>query len=116
MFCKHVQLIRLLLEAGRGLAHLAALTGTSADDTLVDSGLDAVEHLDVELGEGVVLVGGSLADVTEGGGIDNVTDDEPLDGLVLGDGLSGGNAPDTLDVSPSLLVTSVSPSFDSHIV
>ena len=80
----------------------------------MDGSLDAVEHLDVKLGESIVLVGGSLADVTEGGGIDNVADDKPLDGLVLRDGLSGGNAPDTLDVSPSLLVTSVSPSFDSH--
>ena len=59
----------------------------------MDGGLDAVVHLDVQLGEGVVLVGRGLADITKGGGVDDVADDKPLDGLVLGDGLAGGGAP-----------------------
>jgi len=81
----------------------------------VDGSLDAVEHLDVKLGECIVLVGGSLTDITEGGSINNVPHDKALDSLVLGDSLSGGNTPDALDVAPSLLVPSVCAALDSHI-
>ncbi len=79
-------------------------------------GLDAVVHLDVELGEGVVLVGAGLPDVPEGGGVDDVADDEPLDGLVLGDGLACGYTAHTLDVSAALLVTSVGAALYGHFL
>ena len=59
----------------------------------MDGGLNAVVHLEVKLGELVLLVGGGILDITEGGGINDVADDEALDGLVLGDGLAGGGAP-----------------------
>jgi hypothetical protein len=77
-------------------------------------GFDAVEHLEVQFGELVFLVGGGFLDITEGGGIDDVADNESLDGLVLGDCLSGGNASHTLDVSATVLVSSVVTSLDSH--
>jgi len=57
------------------------------------SGLYAVVHLEVKLGKLVCLVGGSLLDITKGGSIYDVTDNEALDGLILGDSLSSGNAP-----------------------
>jgi len=78
------------------------------------SGLNAVEHLEVQFGELVFLVGGGFLDITERRGVDNVADDESLDGLVLRDSLSGGNASNSLDVSASVLVSSVVASLDSH--
>lgn len=77
-------------------------------------GLDAVEHLEVQFGELVFLVGGGFLDITERRGVDDVADDESLDGLVLGDGLSGGNASDSLGVSATVLVSSVVASLDGH--
>ena len=51
----------------------------------VDSARDAVGHSDVELGEGVLGVNGSLGQVTDGSGLDHVLDRVSLDGLVLED-------------------------------
>jgi len=98
---------------GRG-TDLTVCSGATTDNALVDSSLDTVVHFDVELGHVVVLVDRRLADITERGGVDNVSHNETLDGLVLGDGFSGGNTADTLDVSSSLLVASVAASFHSH--
>lgn len=58
----------------------------------MDGGLNAVVHLEVKLGELVLLVGGGILDITERGCINDVADDEALDGLVLGDGLAGRSA------------------------
>jgi hypothetical protein len=80
----------------------------------MDSSLDAVVHLNVKLGERIVLVSGSLANISQRGSIDNVSNDESLDGLVLGNSLSGGHAADTLHVASTFLVSSVSPSLNSH--
>ena len=77
----------------RGSADAVVSPGATTDDTLMDGGLNAVVHLEVKLGELVLLVGRGFLDITEGGGIDDVTNDESLDGLVLGDGLAGGGAP-----------------------
>ena len=77
----------------RGSADAAVGPGATTDDTLMDGGLNAVVHLEVKLGELVLLVGRSILDITEGGGIDDVANDEALDGLVLGDGLAGRSAP-----------------------
>ena len=59
----------------------------------MDSGLNAVVHLEVELGELVLLVSRGVLDITKGGRIDDITDNEALDGLVLGDGLASGGTP-----------------------
>ena len=80
----------------------------------MDGSLDAVVHFQVKLRELVVLVRTSLLDVSQTGGIDNVADDEALDGLILGDGLSSGNASHTLNVSAAVFVASVIASLDSH--
>ena len=66
---------------------------TSTNDALMDSCFDTVVHLKVELGKLVCFVSGSFLDITKRGSIYNVTNDKTLDGLVLGDGLSSGNAP-----------------------
>ena len=80
----------------------------------MDGGFNTVEHLKIQFRKLVFWVGGSFLDITERGGIDDVADNESLDGLVLGDCLSGGNASHTLDVSTTVLVSSVVTSLDSH--
>jgi hypothetical protein len=80
----------------------------------MDSSLDAIKHFQVKFGKLVFLVGRGLLDITERRCIDNVANNETLDGLVLGNGLSSGNTTDTLDVSASVLITAVIASFDSH--
>ena len=80
----------------------------------MDGSFDAVKHLQVKLGKLVLLVGRSFLDISQRRSIDDIADNEPLDGLVLGDSLSSGNATNTLDVSASLLVASVVASLDSH--
>ena len=80
----------------------------------MDSGFDAVKHFQVELGKLIILVGRRFLDISERRGIDNVSDNETLDCLILGNGLPSGNTSDTLDVSASVLVASVIASFDSH--
>ena len=57
------------------------------------SGFNTVVHLKVKLGKLVGLIGRSFLDITKGGGIDNVADNEALDCLILGDGLSSRDAP-----------------------
>ena len=69
----------------------------------MDGGFDAVVLLDVKLGEGVVLVGRGVSDITEGRGVDNVSNEEPLDGLVLWDGLGGGRASHPVNVAAAML-------------
>ena len=101
-------------ESRRRSADTASLTGTTTDNTLMHSGFDAVEHLQVQFRELVFLVSGGFLDITEGRGIDDVADNESLDGLILGDSLSSGNASHTLDVSATVLVSSVVTSLDSH--
>jgi hypothetical protein len=58
----------------------------------VDSSLHTVVLLDVKLGKGIVLVGGSVANITKSRGIDNVSHRETLDSLILRDCLRGRGA------------------------
>jgi hypothetical protein len=80
----------------------------------MDGGFDAVKHFEVKLGKLVLLVSRGLLDISQRTGIDNIPDNESLDGLVLGDGLSGGDTTDSLDVSASLLVASVIAPLNRH--
>jgi hypothetical protein len=80
----------------------------------MDGGFHTVVHFQVKLGELVFLVSRSLLDITKRGGIHNVADDETLNRLILGNGLSRGHTTDTLDVTAAVLVPSVIASLDSH--
>merc|ERR1719201_2978965 len=105
----------LAAEARRRVAVAAVRAAAGPHDALVDGGLDAVVLLDVDFGERVGLEGGRVADVAHGGGVDDVADDEALDGLVLGDGLAGGRAAHAVDVAAALLVAAVRPALDGHL-
>lgn len=58
----------------------------------MDGGFNAVVLLDIQFRELVVLEGRSFLDITQSGGINNVSDQESLDSLILRDSLSGGRA------------------------
>lgn len=51
----------------------------------VDGTRDTVGETDVELGQGVFLVDGSVRQISDGGGLDHVLNRVSLDGLVLGE-------------------------------
>jgi hypothetical protein len=80
----------------------------------MDCRFHAIIHFQIQLGKLVFIISRRVLDITQRRGIDNITDNEALDGLVFGDGLASGNASDTLDVSSSVLVAAVIASFYSH--
>ena len=78
------------------------------------SGFDAVVHFQVKLWELVFRVRTGFLDISQRRGIHDVTDNEALDRLILGDGFSSRDASDTLNVTAALLITSVVASLYSH--
>lgn len=104
------------LDAGGGKSVLPVLDGPDLDDPGVDGASDAVGHLDVELGDDVVLEGLVLLEVLLGGSIHDVSDIKSLDGLVLGAQLPAVHTYDRLDVTSVVLVTAVVSSLDGHLV
>ena len=66
---------------------------------------DAVVELGVQLGKLVAGVDRSLGDVSDGCSLDNVTDDELPDSLVLGATAGAVCASDVLDVSAAVFGT-----------
>lgn len=97
----------LWLEAlGRGPVATAD-SGADSNDLGVDPTRDAPVLLDVEFWEGVLLVHRGLGNVSHGGLLDHVSNQEPLDGLVLGDKAGAVDAADCLDVTTALFVASV---------
>ena len=64
----------------------------------------AVGQLGIELGQLVLGVHAGVGDISHGSGLDDVPDDELLDGLVLGAGLGAVGTPDELDVTTAVLV------------
>ena len=78
------------------------------------SGFDAIVHFQVKLWELVFRVRTGFLDISQRRSIDNVADNETLNGLILGDSLSSRDTSDTLHVAAALLITSVVASLYSH--
>ena len=97
-------------------AGLTVLDGTSTDDTLMDSAGNAHTGLHVELGESEALVidGGVLSNITSRGGVEHVTDDEALDGLILRGEAAAVGAVGGSGTSTRMLGTSVISTLASH--
>ena len=66
------------------------LDRSDTDDSLVDSSLNTVVLLDVKLWQLVVLEGSSFLDISQSRGVDDVSDQESLDSLILWNGLGSG--------------------------
>jgi len=71
-------------------------------------------ELQVHLRHGVLSEDGGVRDITDGSGFDHVTDGESLDCLVFGGASRAVGATDGLDVTTSLLVTTVGSSLLDH--
>ena len=82
----------------------------------MNSARDAVGDLDVDLREDVLLVDAGLADVTDGSGLNHVSDAEALDSLVLRHHAVAVGAADGLDVATTALVASVRCSLLRHFL
>lgn len=104
-----VDLLAVLVVAntGRGQTVATTLTRTDTDNVSVDGARDTVDHLDVELGQGVLLVDGGLAQVTDGSSLNNVAHSESLDGLVLGHGARAVGASHESNVASAGLVAAI---------
>ena len=74
--------LRTLVEAntGRWCAVPSAFTGSYTDDVRVDGAGYAVDDLDVELGEDILLVDGCLGNVSDRSRLDHVSDGESVEG------------------------------------
>ena len=108
-----------VVETGRGGAVLTVVVGLNLaahlDDTAVASARHAVADLEVGLRQGVRLVGRSVADITLGGGLDDVLDLEAGDGLILAGLAAAAVAVDGLGVATSLLGTAAVTTLESHL-
>lgn len=82
----------------------------------MNGSLDAVVHLDVKFWDLVVFVHASIHNITHGGSVDNVFDQETFDRLILGDHLTSGVTAHGGDVAAGACrtIASVISSFDSH--
>ena len=61
---------------------------------------------------GLTFVDGGLGNIADGGLLDHVANQEALDGLVLGDAARAVGASQELDMSSSVLGTTMVPSLD----
>jgi hypothetical protein len=94
--------------------NLAAFLGSIANDFAVDRARNAVVQFVVQFGQHVVLVCSSLVDITNGGRLDNVADDELFDRFVLWNASSAVGAVHIYDMATSVFgASSISP-FLSH--
>jgi hypothetical protein len=104
------------LNSGRRGSGLSVLDGSDLNNSGVDAAADAVLHFDVEFGDDVGLEGLVLLEIFLGRGVDNVSDVEALDGLILGAKFAAVDADDRLDVSSVVFVSAVVSSLDGHVV
>ena len=80
----------------------------------MDSAAHAIGQLSVQLGQLVLGVDTGVGDISHGGGLHNVPDDELLDGLVLGAGLGAVGASHELDMATAVLVAPVISTLRGH--
>lgn len=69
-----------------------SLPTPSPHNPLMHRRLNTVIHLEIQLGQCVLLIGGGLFNITERRSVDNVAYDETFDGLVFWDGFACGCA------------------------
>ena len=104
-----VDLLAVLVVANTGGRETVAATLARADthNVGVDGARDTVDHLDVQLGQRVLLVDRSLGQIADGSSLNNVAHSEALDRLVLGDGARAVRASHKGDVASAGLVAAM---------
>ena len=81
----------------------------------VNGARNAVFHLQVKLGDGVAVVHAGFTDITLGGGINHVANQESLHGLILRARTTTVAATNELDVTTSLTVFTSITAFLRHL-
>lgn len=93
---------------------LSGLDGSDSHNTSMDTARDAEDLLNEQLGESVLLVGGSFTDVSLGRSVHEVADSESLDSLVLSNASATVSTSDGLDMAATMLGSSVISSLHRH--
>ena len=81
----------------------------------MDRTAHTVVQLSIQLGQLITAVHTGIRDVSHGGSLHDVPDHELLDGLVLGASLGAVGAADELDMTTTMLVTSIVSTFGRHL-
>lgn len=89
-------------------------SGSDSDNSGVDGTGDTVVQLVVQLWHGVLRVDRSLRQISDSGGFNHVSDGDSLDGLILRNTSGTVQTSDWLDVTSSLLVSTVGSSLFWH--
>lgn len=100
----------------RRSTHSTVGSGSHTNNSGVDSTRHTVVQLVVQLGKSVFLVHRSLGQVSDGSGLNHVSDSHTLDGLVLWHTSGTVKTTHGLDVSSTLLVSSVRGSLLWHVL
>jgi hypothetical protein len=82
----------------------------------VNAASDAVLHFDVQFGDVVGFEGSVFLEILFGGGVDDVSDGEALDGFVLGTESAAVHADDGFDEPSVVFVATVVSTLDGHVV
>lgn len=82
----------------------------------MDTAANAVLHFDVKLGDDVGFEGLVFLEIFFGGGVDNVSDVEALDGFILGAKATAVDADDGLNIASVVFVSAVVSPLDGHVV
>lgn len=90
-------------------------SGSDSDDSGVDSTRHTVVQLVVQLWQSVLRVHRGLGQVSDGSGLNHVSDGDSLDGLVLWHTSGTVQTSDWLDVTSALLVSTVGSSLLWHV-
>jgi hypothetical protein len=104
------------LDSGGRVSVLSVFVGSDLDDSGVDTASNAVLHFDIKLGDDIGLEGLVLLKILLGRGVDDVSDVEALDGLVLGAESAAVDADNRLNVASVVLVSTVISPLDWHVV
>ena len=95
---------------------LSGFTGSDSDDSSVDSAGDAVLELDVDLGDSEVIESGVFLKISLGRAIDHISDGVSFNGFILGGQTTAVGANDGLNVTSTLLGSSVISSLGWHLL
>lgn len=100
----------------RGESILSVLGGSDLDNSGVNSAANTVLHFDIKFGDNVVLESSVFLEILLWRGIDNVSNSEPLYGLILWTSSAAVDTDDGFDVSSVILVPTVVSPFYWHVV
>ena len=104
------------MDSGGRVSVLSVLVGSDLDNSGVDTAANAVLHFDIEFGNDVGLKGLVFFKILFGGGVDDVSDVEALDGLILGAKATAVDADNGLDIASVIFVSAVVSPLDGHVV